>query len=115
MQIKNDKMESLPPPEQSILPATIDGIAIHLSYISKNINELNRKMDVIQQNTVARDEWNVHLKRDEDHENRIRLLETEDGNRKTEISNILTTMKVWGVALSALWMIIEFASRYVFK
>ena len=59
------------------IPTTIEGIAVHLEYMSKSIAEINQKMDLVQNNTVNRSEWTDHLKRDEDHEARIRVIEQD--------------------------------------
>ena len=101
--------------EQIAVPTTIEGIAIHLGYISRNLADLNKKMDTIQSNTVNRDEWGQHLKKDEDHEARIRLLEKSVADKETEISNIFTTMKVWGIALGVFWSLIEVGLRFILK
>ncbi len=62
-----------PTPEQ--VPQTVEGIAIHLSYINKNLDKLNIKMDLMQTNTVNREEWNEHLKQVGDIEMRLRNVE----------------------------------------
>ena len=61
--------------DKTAIPTNMEGIAIHLSYINKALNDLNKKMDAVQASTVTREEWIMHLKKDEDHEQRIRELE----------------------------------------
>ena len=70
--VSKNNMES---PDLVAIPTTTEGIAIHLGYISKNISDLGKKMDALQNNVVTRDEWIGHLKVDDDHESRIRKLE----------------------------------------
>ena len=79
-----------PIPEK--VPMTIEGIAIHLSYISQNLTKLNENIVLLQGNTVTREEWTQHLARDEDHENRIKVLET-------------TVTKLWAYGTAVIFII----------
>lgn len=87
-------MESFPPTEQIAIPTTTEGIAIHLGYISKNLSELNKKMDAVQQNTVNREEWVTNGKKVDDHETRIRALEA-----KTDSIPLMQKIIYGGVSL----------------
>lgn len=93
-------------------PTTSEGIGIHLSYISKGMLELNKKFDAIQSNTVNRNEWLDHLKIDADHEARIRLCEAATSDLKTNISDINTTIKVWGIAIGGFFTLFELGLRF---
>ena len=100
-----------------IVPPTAEGISIHLSYIRNDLAELNKKMDSVAQNTVSRQEWADHIKRDDDHEARIRANATAVNAQTTEISNIKTQIKTWGIALGVFFtvmqVIIQVALSYV--
>lgn len=102
------------PLDQIAVPTTTEGIAIHLGYISKNLSELNKKMDSVAANTVNREEWNSHLKSFGDHEARIRDLEGKDGEKTTAITTLNTTIKVWGSAILVIWALIDFALKYFY-
>lgn len=65
-----DELSKLPPPIES------DGMNIHLSYIRRDIDQINTKIDRLTSGYVTRVDYDEHLKQDEDHEKRIRLLET---------------------------------------
>ena len=78
------KMEDTP---KKLIPSTMEGIAIHLGYMNDHLNSLDKKMDAVAGNTVNRDEWMNHLKRDEDHEARIRFLESKIEEQKSQIES----------------------------
>ncbi len=96
-------------------PTTIEGIGIHLGYINKGIEALNTKVDTMATNTVTRQEFGEHLKHDEDHETRIRVIEKNLSDQETDISNIQTTIKVWGVALGAFLSVLEIVLHIYIK
>lgn len=110
--MKSNKVEQEP---KKTIPTTIEGIAIHLGYIGEKLKSLDDKMTTLAINSVNRDEWNNHLKRDEDHETRLRGLETKIGEQETEISNIITTIKVWGSAATIGLALLEIALRFLIK
>ncbi len=66
-------------PEHSDPPAqetgTLVGMGIHISYIRKNLEELNRKMDNLSGVFVTTEDFARHEEADADHEKRIRTLE----------------------------------------
>lgn len=81
MIIDNDKTNTPAPVDTGS-----DGIAIHLSYIrrdideikntqTKNNTEIKQAIQTLQNAYVTRVDYNEHLKTDEDHEKRIRILE----------------------------------------
>ncbi len=74
------------------LPNNIEGVNIHLSYIRKDIDSLSKKIDEISSSFVTNQEFQEHLKADEDHEARIRLLQ--------EFQDTLMG-KIWGVGIVA--------------
>ncbi len=80
------------------IPTTTEGIAIHLGYISRNLAELNKKMDAVQNSTVGRDEWANHLKADEDHEARIRILE-QNMWKQIGMASIIASVVAVGITL----------------
>ncbi len=96
-------------PEQPLaIPTTTEGIAIHLGYISRNLAELNKKMDAVQNSTVGREEFASPLKADEDHEARIRLLETA-------VTDIRSSMRTWFIAGGIILSLLEIALRFFLK
>lgn len=75
-------MESLPPP----ISDNNDAVSIHLSYIRRDIldikntqNESNvefrKEFTDLKNGFVSRTDFDEHLKADEDHEQRIRVIE----------------------------------------
>ena len=94
------------PVEKITVPSNIEGVAIHLGYINKNLEDLNVKMTAMQSTTVSRAEWNVHLLQNEDHEARIRATEKA-------VQGLQTMIKVWGSALGLGLAILEIALRFL--
>lgn len=91
-------METKSPP-----PVTLDsdGIAIHLNYIRRDIDEIkvNQKANSeavqsafndLKNGYVSRLDFNEHIKQDEDHETRIRGLQTFQDN---------LTGRMWGIGV----------------
>jgi hypothetical protein len=70
-------------------PTDLAGVAIHLSYLRRDMQTLSGKIDNISTNFVTTNDFKEHLKADEDHENRIRSIET---------SNNTLAGKMWVVA-----------------
>ncbi len=56
-------------------PTDLAGVAIHLSYLRRDMQNLSGKIDGISQTFVTMLDFKEHQKADEDHEERIRVLE----------------------------------------
>ncbi len=66
-------MEHEEPPVQ--MPNTVEGMSIHLSYIRRDLREMNKKLDNLGGMYVPMEVFAKHLEADQDHENRIRKIE----------------------------------------
>lgn len=64
-----------PETKKVTVPATMEGIAIHIGYMNKHLESLDTKMSEIAGNAVTRDEWIANVKAHDDHEARIRKIE----------------------------------------
>lgn len=88
------------------IPAPIDtggdSVSVHLSYIrrdidqirtdlTKNSQEVKGAIDELRNAYVTRQDYNEHLKADEDHENRIRIIE-KNMWRQIGVSSILSSV-----------------------
>ncbi len=62
-------------PASLALPNNIEGIAIHLSYVRRDMDTMIKKLDGLGSSFVTASDFAEHLKADEDHEKRIRALE----------------------------------------
>lgn len=100
--------------EEKKIPAPVstatDGVAIHLSYIRRDIdeikanqiksgNEVKEAISRLQDAYVTRVDFDEHEKRDEDHEIRIRSIE-KNVQRWIGISSVLSS--IGGALLLAL-------------
>lgn len=63
-------------PETTAAAPNIEGMGIHISYIRRDLESMNKKLDTLINTFVSSAEFADHLKADEDHENRIRILES---------------------------------------
>lgn len=90
MDTKHTPMTEQEPPVQT--PTTIEGMSIHLGYIRRDLDSMNKKLDGLSTSFVTTTEFNDHLKGYEDHEKRIRILE---GFKDTLLG------KLWGVGIMA--------------
>lgn len=102
-----EPIDKIPAPVKSTESAT----ALHLSYIrrdvdqqridnnrafeklDRSISEINSKLDTMQLGFVTRSEFADHIKIDDDHENRIRVIEkaAEEALQRTSIFPTLVT------------------------
>ena len=78
--------KQIPPP----IDAGSDPMNIHLSYIRRDIDSINKTLDGLVSGYVSRVDFIDHLKDDADHESRIRSLE--------EFHNTLLG-KMWGIGI----------------
>jgi len=101
-----------PPPVETIAG---DGVSIHLSYIRRDIDEMkqtslksyeniNSKLDELKNGYVTVNEFTEHLKADEDHEQRIRVIETF---MNTLIGKMVVSGSVGGVVVGLIFVIIN--------
>ncbi len=67
-----------------------DSTAVHLSYIRRDIDTINSKLDALTNQYVTRLDYDEHLKVDADHEDRIRTLE-ETQWKKSAYSSIISS------------------------
>lgn len=63
-----------PPPVTS--PGNIGELATHFSYLRRDVDEIKTGFKDLKNGYVTRIDFEEHLKTDEDHENRLRMLET---------------------------------------
>lgn len=96
-------MENTDLPVQS--PTDLGGVAIHLSYLRRDIYTLSNKIDNISVNFVTINDFREHLKADDDHEQRIRTLE------QAMWKYIGTASVISGIITSGLGLFIQ----YIFK
>ena len=63
------------PDSQVPIPNNIEGVSIHLSYLRRDMESMNKKLDNLAGIFVTTVDFAEHLKADADHEARIRTLE----------------------------------------
>ncbi len=66
-------MDKVPPP----IDHTNDSTSVHLSYIRRDIDTINAKLDNLTNGYVTKADFEEHQKIDQDHEERIRTIEQE--------------------------------------
>ncbi len=99
------------PDTSAQIPNTIEGMAIHLSYLRRDSTASNVKMDAVIRKLddlaniyVSNETFRDHLKADEDHENRIRLIEEF---RDTLTGKLLSASVFMGLIFSAASLLIN--------
>lgn len=94
-------------PDTPIVPPTdISGVAIHLSYLRKDISNLSRQVESMGVKFVTATDFAEHIKTDDDHESRIRAMESIVGGIKT-------TMKVWGTVGGVALALLEVGLHFI--
>lgn len=77
---------------ESLPVSDMTTMAVHLSYVRRDLESMNKKLDSLINTFVTEGDFKEHLKADADHEERIRVLE--------EFHNTLIG-KMWGVGMLA--------------
>lgn len=75
----------------ALIPSMNEATNVHLAYIRRDIDEIKSTLSTLTSGYVTRIDFDEHLKTDEDHESRLRMLEKSyEGiqNIKSTISNL---------------------------
>lgn len=71
--LRSDMIQDMETPEAQ--ESSMATMAVHLSYMRKDMESMNRKLDSLANTFVSTDDFQKHIKISDDHETRIRILE----------------------------------------
>ncbi len=97
---------------QIVLQTTLDRAVQDIKELKDG---LNTRVKTLEESSPTAKEWETHLKKDDDHERRIRECEGKSDLHDTQIATIKNTIQVWSAAIIAAFAVVQTILMVIFR